>query len=97
MALCKYAQEIVAAALEPHLPERAQEFLDVETFAAKVGRAKREFTNDRRTKELVRELLANFGCDLKRTYFDVPRLRVVPHGEYLTAGVSYAYKPHRDI
>jgi ectoine hydroxylase-related dioxygenase (phytanoyl-CoA dioxygenase family) len=34
--------------------------------------------------------------DLADTYFDVPRLRVVPHSAYLTAGVSYAYKAHRD-
>ena len=36
------------------------------------------------------------GCDPERTYFDLPRLRVAPPGDYLTTGVSYSYKPHRD-
>jgi len=58
---------------------------------------KSRFTNDLQTKKLVRKVLESFGCDLETTYFDVPRLRVVPHGGYLSSGVSYAYKAHRDI
>lgn len=42
-------------------------------------------------------MLSDFGCDLDKTYFDVPRLRVVTSDSYLTAGVGYAYKPHRDL
>jgi ectoine hydroxylase-related dioxygenase (phytanoyl-CoA dioxygenase family) len=30
------------------------------------------------------------------TYIDVPRLRMVTHGGYLTSGVGYAHHPHRD-
>jgi hypothetical protein len=36
------------------------------------------------------------GSDPDETYFDLPRLRVVPSDDYLSAGVSYAYKAHRD-
>jgi hypothetical protein len=36
------------------------------------------------------------GSDPDKTYFDLPRLRVVPSDGYLTSGVSYAYKAHRD-
>ena len=57
---------------------------------------KSTFTNHIRTKHLVRDILVEYGADLQRTYFDVPRLRVAPHGGYLSAGVSYAYKAHRD-
>jgi hypothetical protein len=96
-ALADYAIEIISKALEPHEPERAQFGLTVEQFISRVGPLKSRFTNDRRTKELVRNILESFECDLENTYFDVPRLRVVPHGDYLSSGVSYAYKAHRDI
>ncbi len=96
-SLCDHALEMIAEALSPHDPERAQFSLSVEEFVARVGPLKTRFTNDARTKELIRAILADFGCDLQHTYFDVPRLRVVPSGGYLSSGVSYAYKAHRDI
>ena len=96
-ALARHAIAIIAEALAPHDAEFAQFDLSVESFVERVGPLKSRFTNDLRTKELVRDLLHSFGCDLTTTYFDVPRLRVVPHGDYLSSGVSYAYKAHRDI
>src|SRR2546425_8585889 len=30
------------------------------------------------------------GCDLSRTYFDVPRMRTATSDAYLTAGLAYA-------
>ena len=95
-ALADHAIALSSEALAPLEPESAQDDLPVEEFIARVGPLKSRFTNDLRTKELVRDLLAAFGCDLDATYFDVPRLRVVPHGDYLSSGVSYAYKAHRD-
>jgi hypothetical protein len=77
-------------------PEVAQEHLDVAAFIERVAPLKTQFTNSGRTKELVRAILEAFGHDLEATYFDVPRLRVVPSSGYLTAGVSYTYKAHRD-
>lgn len=94
-ALADHAQLMILEALGDN-PERAQFRLTVEEFIQKVGPLKTRFTNDRRTKELVRDVLSSFGCDLADTSFDVPRLRVVPHGDYLSSGVSYAYKAHRD-
>lgn len=96
-ALALHAQEMARTALAPLDPERAQFDLSVEDFVTKVGPLKSTFTNALRTKELVRDVLVSFGIDVSTTYFDVPRLRVVPHGGYLSAGVSYAYKAHRDI
>lgn len=95
-ALADHAIALSTEAMAPLEPESAQDNLSVEDFIARVGPLKSRFTNDQRTKELVRDLLAAFGCDLEDTYFDVPRLRVVPHGGYLSSGVSYAYKAHRD-
>jgi hypothetical protein len=70
--------------------------MPVEQFVEIAGPLKTKFTNDARTKELMRAMLEEVGCDLDLTYFDVPRLRVVSAQGYLTSGVGYAYKPHRD-
>jgi hypothetical protein len=97
IALADHAIGFISEALEPHDPQRAQFNLPVSEFVARIAPLKSAFTNDPRTKTLIREVLTSFGCDLEKTYFDVPRLRIVPHGNYLSSGVSYAYKPHRDI
>lgn len=95
-ALTDYAVSMIREAFAPHAPQTAQYELSVEEFVKRVGPLKSRFTNDRHTKELIRNLLSEFGCDLDDTYFDVPRLRIVPAHGYLTSGVSYAYKAHRD-
>jgi hypothetical protein len=95
--LADHAISMISKAFEPYEPERAQFSLSVEEFIRRVGPLKTAFTNDPHTKELVRQVLETFECDLENTYFDVPRLRIVPHGDYLSSGVSYAYKAHRDI
>jgi hypothetical protein len=41
-------------------------------------------------------MLAEAGCDLEKTYFDVPRLRTAFPGDYLKSGIAYAFHPHRD-
>src|SRR5271154_5214593 len=95
-ALCDHAIEMIAEAFGPHQPETAQFNMAVGEFVERVAPLKTRFTNDQRTKELVRDILRESGCDLDDTYFDVPRLRIVPHGDYLSSGVSYAYRAHRD-
>jgi hypothetical protein len=96
-ALANHAIAMISEMLAPADAERAQFELPVEQFIERVGPLKSRFTNDLQTKKLVRDVLLSFGCNLETTYFDVPRLRVVPHGGYLSSGVSYAYKAHRDI
>lgn len=75
---------------------RAHGALEVHEFVQRAGPLKSTFTNSERTKRLCQELVAAMGCDPEITYFDLPRLRVAPPGNYLTSGVSYAYRPHRD-
>jgi hypothetical protein len=94
--LCDYAQQLILESLSPFEPEIAQNQLDVSAFIERVAPLKTTFTNSIRTKELVRAILETFGYDLSVTYFDVPRLRVVPSNGFLTAGVSYTYKAYRD-
>jgi ectoine hydroxylase-related dioxygenase (phytanoyl-CoA dioxygenase family) len=40
--------------------------------------------------------LADLGCDLERTFFDVPRMRSSTSDNYLTTGIAFAWHPHRD-
>ena len=96
-ALCSFAQGVVQESFGSSDPEHAQEQLSVEEFIALVAPMKSRFTNAQQTKELIRTYLVEQGIDAEKTYFDVPRMRVVPHSSYLSAGVSYAYKAHRDI
>jgi hypothetical protein len=95
-ALGAFARTLIAERFGPRDPRHAQHEMTVEEFVAIVGPLKSTFTNHPRTKELVRDFLKASGHDLDRTYFDVPRLRVVSAREYLTAGVGYTYKAHRD-
>ena len=41
-------------------------------------------------------MLQEAGCDLDKTYFDVPRMRTAFPGDYLKSGIAYAFHPHRD-
>jgi hypothetical protein len=75
---------------------RAHLHLPQQEFANLAGTLKSRFTNHPRTKQLCQDLILDMGCDPELTYFDLPRLRVAPPGNYLTTGVSYSYKPHRD-
>ena len=96
-ALVQHARTLIAEAFGDLDPERAQFGMDVDTFVARVAPLKSEFTNGHRTKELCQQFATELGVDPERTYFDIPRLRVIPAEDYLTAGVSYNYKAHRDM
>jgi hypothetical protein len=97
LALVEHARELVADAFAGMDPERAQHDMPVDEFVRRVGPLKSEFTNGQRTKELCQQFALGLGEDPERTYFDIPRLRVIPAADYLTAGVSYNYKAHRDM
>lgn len=95
-AICDHAMETLRAGFATRSPETAFRDLPVEEFARIAASVKSRFTNGLRSKELLREFAREIGMDPDEYYFDVPRLRIVPHYEYLHAGISYAYAPHRD-
>lgn len=95
-ALCELAREMTEAAFKPLDPRDAQHALPVERYVAILAELKPKFIHHARAKELIRQVLTEFGCDLGDTYFDVPRLRSATHGGYLTSGIAYAFHPHRD-
>ncbi len=96
-AVCEFARLTVNESFGSLDPQHAQGELSVEEFISIVAPMKTHFTNSPHTKQLISAYLLEQGVDGDKTYFDVPRLRVVPHSNYLSAGVAYAYKPHRDI
>jgi hypothetical protein len=95
-ALTEFAGEMVREAFHPLDPLTAQFEMPVERFVEIFGPLKPKFIHHPRTKELVRNVLEEFGCDLDETYQDVPRLRAVTSDAYLTSGVGYAHHLHRD-
>jgi hypothetical protein len=94
--LSALARELSEAAFAPHDPQVAQESMPAESYVEILAELKPKFIHHPRAKELIGGLLSELGCDVERTYFDVPRLRTMAHGEYLRAGLAYQFHAHRD-
>src|SRR5215469_8560616 len=96
VALCEFAKRMIEDAFGSVDPLEAQYQMPVEQYVAIVSPLKPKFIHHPETKKLLRELVADCGCDLNETYLDVPRLRMVTSHGYLTSGVGYAHHLHRD-
>jgi len=94
--LCAFAREMIEDAFGTLDPRDAQYSLPVEDYAAILTKLKPAFIHHPRSKQLLQGILEELGCDLSKTYFDVPRMRSATHGGYLTSGIAYAFHPHRD-
>jgi hypothetical protein len=95
--LCEFAWQMIQEAFSPLHPEQAQSELPVTKFSEIISQLKPRFTHSPEAKRFLRELFEELGWGPAKTYFDVPRLRVVTHSAYLTSGMGYAYKAHRDV
>ena len=96
LKLCDLARELTEEAFHPLDPQTLHETLPVERCAEVLGVLKPKFIHHPKSKEYIQEMLAELGCDLEKTYFDVPRLRSAFPGDYLKSGIAYAFHPHRD-
>jgi hypothetical protein len=96
VALCEFARTMIEDGFGGLDPRTAQYNMPVEEYVSLVAPLKPKFIHDPETKKLLRALVEDFACDLAKTYVDVPRLRMVTHGGYLTSGEGYAHHPHRD-
>lgn len=94
--LCELARELIAEAFRPKDPLKIFLSTPVEECATTLAKLKPTFIHHPKAKEWIAEILADFGCDLESTYFDVPRLRTAFPGDYLKSGIAYAFHPHRD-
>ena len=96
LALCELARGLIEEAFAPHDPLTAQREMPVERYAEILGKLKPSFIHHGEAKRHIQEMLADLGCDLEATYFDVPRMRSSTSDGYLTTGIAYAWHPHRD-
>ncbi len=96
LELCNLAAELSKDAFAPHSPIEAQHHLPVERFASILSELKPKFIHHPECKRIIPTLLEELGCDLQKTYFDVPRLRTSTSDDFLSTGISYAFHPHRD-
>jgi hypothetical protein len=94
--LCNLARELSEEAFAPHDPPVAQDSMAAEEYARILADLKPRFIHHPRAKELIRDIFAELGCDTEKTYFDVPRLRTMAHGDYMKAGLALQFHPHRD-
>jgi hypothetical protein len=93
---CEFARELIREAFGDCDPRKAQFGMPVEDYAAILGRLKPHFIHHPRSKEYLRTIFADMGCDTSKTYFEVPKMRSSTSDNYLTAGIAYAWHPHRD-
>jgi hypothetical protein len=96
LKLCEFAKDMVEEAFRPHDPRKIQDKISVERCVEILAELKPKFIHHARSKELIKGMLAERGCDLEKTYFDVPRLRTAFPSDYLSSGIAYAFHPHRD-
>ena len=96
LKLCRLAQELIEEAFRPLDPLCVHETLSAEQCTAILSVLKPKFIHHPQAKEYIQGMLAEAGCDLEKTYFDVPRMRTAFPGDYLKSGIAYAFHPHRD-
>src|SRR5579863_1376250 len=94
--LCRLAQELIKDAFGSLDPIKIHESLPAEKCAEILAVLKPKFIHHPKVKEYLPKMLAELGCDLEKTYFDVPRMRTAFPGDYLKSGIAYAFHPHRD-
>jgi len=96
LKLCQLAKEMIEEAFHPLHPLTLHETMPVERCVEKLAALKPQFIHHPKSKEYIQGMLAEAGCDIEKTYFDVPRLRTAFPGDYLKSGIAYAFHPHRD-
>jgi hypothetical protein len=96
LALVEFARELIREAFGARDPELAQHEMPVEEYATLLAALKPKFIHHPHAKECLQGILRELGCDLTKTYFDVPRMRTATSENYLTSGIAYAFHPHRD-
>jgi hypothetical protein len=94
--LCELARNLIEEAFRGHDPQRLHETMPVEECVAILARLKPAFIHHPEAKKLIPGMLEELGCDPEKVYFDVPRMRSAFPSDYLTAGIAYAFHPHRD-
>jgi hypothetical protein len=93
---CAFARGMIEDAFAPLDPRKAQHEMPVERYAEILNTLKPAFIHHPESKKHLQAILKEFGADLEKTYFDLPRMRSSTSNDYLTTGIAYAWHPHRD-
>jgi hypothetical protein len=96
LGLVELARTLIREAFGALDPETAQYHMPAEDYAKVLADLKPAFIHHPESKAFIRQILLERGCDLEKTYFDVPRMRTATSDDYLTTGIAYAFHPHRD-
>lgn len=91
-----FARELLEEAFAPYDPRSVHDHLPAERTAEILAVLKPKFIHDPRSKQFISQIMAERGIDRENLYFDVPRLRSAYPSDYLSAGIAYAFHPHRD-
>ena len=94
--LIALARDMLETAFAPHDPRSIHEHKTPEEVAEILAKLKPQFIHHSTCKILLPRILAEHGCDLDKTYFDVPRMRSAYPSQFLRSGIAYAFHPHRD-
>lgn len=94
--MCQFTQQLIRDYFGKLDPVTAQEHMPVEEYAAILAELKPKFIHHPESKKYIQRILKDLGCDMEKTYFDVPRLRTATSNDYLSTGIAYAFHPHRD-
>jgi hypothetical protein len=95
-ALCEFARELIQNAFGSADPREAEHHWSWDKYTATLARLKPQFVHHPHSKELLQHVLEELGCDLTKTYFDVPRLKSVTRTDQQASGLTYGIHPHRD-
>jgi hypothetical protein len=96
IAFCQFARELIQEAFDAVDAREAEYKLPTEDYIGILSKLKPKFVHHLESKQLLQAILKEVGCDLSKTYFDVPRLKTIPHAGSHPSGLTYAIHPHRD-
>ena len=94
--LCEHARTMIEAAFDGHNPQTAQYSMPAEEYLSIIASLKRQLAGHPGSKEIVRGMLEELGCDLDKTYLEGPHLHVVRSERANAAKEAEGPHPYRD-
>lgn len=95
-ALAKLARQMLEEGFHPKDPRSLHREMDVGDVVDVLAKLKPQFIHHPECKKLIPQIMNELNVDPDKLYFDVPRLRSAYPKEFLSAGIAYAFHPHRD-
>jgi hypothetical protein len=92
-----YMREELTKLFAPYDPQHVHEHIEPSEMAKILGDWKPRWIHAKRSRELVRAIIAEAGFDPDHTYYDVPKPRTSFPTGHLTTGIAFAFPWHRDV